>query len=627
MGWADVSSSRGDDTVVVEVVSSAAPTPTGWGASASRKLKTRISGHLIVPLKHLSAGDVSGSLGDLGTFLPLTVALVNTVGLDLGTTLVFSGLYNLYSGAAFGVPIPVQPMKSIAAVAITEDGITLEQTLLAGVLVSTVVFVLGVTKLIDAGNRLVHDSVIRGIQVGIGLKLAIKGADMVMFTEQGGPWRPWLGAHGLILGIVAAVYVLFAVVKYQPGGAATGGDACCDAAESPAANPVATAHARCAFDAQPSRLQEDGSDAVAGSPACDPDERYSNAPSHMDAVLRQTDAARVAAVGSSSCNGARPPTDKTGHPQATSTGHARQSADAARAAVLCGGAADSASEPDSSAQVELQGSSGGDGWSGSIGNARPGLGHPRAPHPARRSSMHIHRCRDACGRVARAAAAFPPALLLVLVGVGVTLVDTPGVLGALAFGPATPKILRPVPADWWPAFTRAALPQLPLTLLNSVIAVTLLSRELFPAVPLTMPHVAASVGVMNAVGPWFGCMPCCHGAGGLAAQARFGARSGAAPMLLGSVKLTAGLAAGSSMLPLLRAFPQPLLGVLLVFSGGELATTASKLSQDKRYWLLMMITAATAMAKDTGLGFIVGLLSTWLVKDRKWPWQPASPSG
>lgn len=153
------------------------------------------------------------------------VALVNTIGLDLGTTLVCSGLYNIYSGAAFGVPMPVQPMKSIAAVAITEDGITLEQTLLAGFLVSAVVFTLGITKLIDVANRMVHESVIRGIQVGIGLKLAIKGADLVMFTGPGGPWRPWLGAQGLLLGCTAAVYVLFAVVKFQPVRGA--GGACC----------------------------------------------------------------------------------------------------------------------------------------------------------------------------------------------------------------------------------------------------------------------------------------------------------------------------------------------------------------------------------------------------------------
>ena len=95
----------------------------------------------------------------------LQVALVSSVGLDLGTTLIFSGIYNVYSGAAFGVPIPVQPMKSIAAVAITEDGITLSQTLLAGFLVSTVVLSLGMTRLIDLANKVVPQSVIRGIQV------------------------------------------------------------------------------------------------------------------------------------------------------------------------------------------------------------------------------------------------------------------------------------------------------------------------------------------------------------------------------------------------------------------------------------------------------------------------------
>jgi hypothetical protein len=140
-----------------------------------------------------------------------------------------------------------------------------------------------------------------------------------------------------------------------------------------------------------------------------------------------------------------------------------------------------------------------------------------------------------------------------------------------------------------------------LTLLNSVVAVTMLSHELFPEVPLSMSHVAASVGVMNAIGPWFGAMPCCHGAGGLAAQARFGARSGAAPMLLGAVKLAAGLAFGSSLLELLRAFPKALLGVMLVFSGGELASTASKLPADRRYWYAVTADAAMAMRMQESL--------------------------
>jgi hypothetical protein len=43
----------------------------------------------------LSLSEVSGSLGDLGTFLPLLVGLVESRGLDLGTTLIFTGKFRL----------------------------------------------------------------------------------------------------------------------------------------------------------------------------------------------------------------------------------------------------------------------------------------------------------------------------------------------------------------------------------------------------------------------------------------------------------------------------------------------------------------------------------------------------
>ena len=64
------------------------------------------------------------------------------------------------------------------------------------------------------------------------------------------------------------------------------------------------------------------------------------------------------------------------------------------------------------------------------------------------------------------------------------------------------------------------IPQLPLTTLNSVVAVCQLSADLFPARPVQPKLVSVSVGLMNMMGAWFGAMPCCHGAGGLAAQVR-----------------------------------------------------------------------------------------------------------
>lgn len=55
--------------------------------------------------------EISGSLGDLGTLLPLMIALAAQGSINLGTTLVFSGIFNILTGIIYGIPLPVQPMK------------------------------------------------------------------------------------------------------------------------------------------------------------------------------------------------------------------------------------------------------------------------------------------------------------------------------------------------------------------------------------------------------------------------------------------------------------------------------------------------------------------------------------
>jgi len=87
------------------------------------------------------------------------------------------------------------------------------------------------------------------------------------------------------------------------------------------------------------------------------------------------------------------------------------------------------------------------------------------------------------------------------------------------------------------------------------VAVTQLANQLFPerdSQRWRPRSVAISVGGMNLLGCWFGAMPVCHGSGGLAAQYKFGARYGTAPVVLGSVKLLLGLLFGSSLFTLLK---------------------------------------------------------------------------
>jgi MFS superfamily sulfate permease-like transporter len=170
----------------------------------------------------------------------------------------------------------------------------------------------------------------------------------------------------------------------------------------------------------------------------------------------------------------------------------------------------------------------------------------------------------------------------------------------------------------WPAFLRAfhkaVLPQIPLTTLNSVVAVCALSADLFPDRPITPRRVAVSVGIMNLVGGWFGGMPMCHGAGGLAGQYRFGARTNGSILFLGVVKIGLAVLFGSSLMAIARAFPASVLGVMLAFSGIELALVTRD-QTDRGAAFAMLLTAGSCLGLgDFSLGFILGLAVTLLLK-------------
>ncbi|KAF3761025.1 hypothetical protein M406DRAFT_324607 [Cryphonectria parasitica EP155] len=130
-----------------------------------------------------------------------------------------------------------------------------------------------------------------------------------------------------------------------------------------------------------------------------------------------------------------------------------------------------------------------------------------------------------------------------------------------------------------------AVAQLPLTTLNSVIAAAALGSELMTSPPFpagchtpTVTELGISVALMNLLGCWFGAMPVCHGAGGLAAQYRFGARSGASIVVLGTAKLLLGLLLGTTLLDLLDSFPRAVLGIMVIAAGLELAKVGQGLN-------------------------------------------------
>jgi hypothetical protein len=182
-----------------------------------------------------------------------------------------------------------------------------------------------------------------------------------------------------------------------------------------------------------------------------------------------------------------------------------------------------------------------------------------------------------------------------------------------------------------------AVGQLPLTTLNSIIAVSALASDLLPDIPSpSVTSIGLSVALMNLSGTWFGAMPVCHGAGGLAAQYRFGARSGASVIILGLFKVVLGLLFGQTLVNLLTEIPHGLLGVMVVAAGLELAKVGHTLNQgapdlwhesarqggvvsprlhrqlsdEERLerWTIMLVTTAGILAfKNDAVGFLAGM--------------------
>jgi len=102
-----------------------------------------------------------------------------------------------------------------------------------------------------------------------------------------------------------------------------------------------------------------------------------------------------------------------------------------------------------------------------------------------------------------------------------------GIASSVAVTPGLPQLVVPRWPEVWRSFEVAVLPQLSLTLTNAVIVTASVARELFPSTGsiASERRLALSSAIANLLLCPFGAMPMCHGAGGLSAQYRFGART------------------------------------------------------------------------------------------------------
>ena len=137
--------------------------------------------------------ELAGSMGDFGTLLPLAIGYFVVNGLNPAGLLVMMGLANIVTGVVYRLPMPIEPKKVLAVVAISQRW-SPSLIYATGFGTGVIWLVLTFTGLVQKIAAVTPGSVVRGIQVTLGILLAIEGFKLV--------------STGWILGVISIIIVL-----------------------------------------------------------------------------------------------------------------------------------------------------------------------------------------------------------------------------------------------------------------------------------------------------------------------------------------------------------------------------------------------------------------------------------
>ena len=482
---------------------------------------------------NLTLSELSGSLGDLGTFIPLTVALARQRKIALAPALFWAGVCNMITGYMWDVPMCVQPMKSIAAVALTDissssgDSTTFDagSVTTAGILSGIVVLLLGVTNLMQVVNMIIPMTVVCGLQIGVGLRLSSTGIRDVQKLS-------WWGVSDCILLAIVCALLSMVWLRDNENGTKTKED-----------------------DGEVNARR----DVVCGGESSTVNESM-DIPSDVanTNVVELDDSMEIGRVSSAH----QLETAATLFPRSGKLGDAQQLDTTESSAFSTTPSSPSQQATTSSKLLRMSRRV----WNRACCCLNP---FPATPHPV---GIYLFLIGSIFAAITLANATADSGYDLPLHFFGASVV-----INALA---------DVTTQNWGQGFFQGTLPQLPLTTLNSVISVCCLAHALYPEkrdpilvqkgrtdAVVTRREVCISVGLMNLLLCPLGSMPNCHGAGGLAGQHRFGARHGTSVVVLGLAKMTIAVFLGGSALTLLDALPMAVLGIMLVIAGLELVGT------------------------------------------------------
>ena len=203
---------------------------------------------------------------------------------------------------------------------------------------------------------------------------------------------------------------------------------------------------------------------------------------------------------------------------------------------------------------------------------------------------------------------FPAALFVIVLGIIYAFifnVDSTDLVASV--GIQLPQLHIPEWTDILTGLVLLAIPQIPLSLGNSVLATQQVSGDLFPdREPLTVRKISFTYSFMSLINPFFSGIPTCHGSGGMAGHYTFGGRTGGSVVIYGSIYLFVGLFLSKGFEHIIHIFPLPVLGVILLFEGIALMLFIRDIVPSKSEFSIAILVAL--MASGLTYGFVVGLL-------------------
>lgn len=216
---------------------------------------------------------------------------------------------------------------------------------------------------------------------------------------------------------------------------------------------------------------------------------------------------------------------------------------------------------------------------------------------------------------------YPAALVVIILGIvyaALTSVNFSELKKAFGFN--IPQVTVPEWNDIWQGFLLLAIPQIPLSLSNSMLATRQVIADLYPDRNIGLRKIGITYAAMNLLSPLAGGIPVCHGAGGMIGHYTFGGRTGGSVVIYGMLYVMLGLLFGQGFHQLVNVFPLPVLGTILLFEGIALIMMIGDTVSERKDFMLVILVGLMAFGLPYGfaIALMAGLLLYYFMPDRFW---------